>query len=106
MLLMWIIDIRHWLNEQKDGPAVPQLKLKVKKLAEIITYATLCDLGLFAGEAPKCWRRPKRKPCKDALQIHLEIDDRIHWFCSECEDKGLIDGWQELIWDMRKGAVH
>ena len=34
---MWIIDIRHWLNEQKDGPAVPELKLKVKKLAEIIS---------------------------------------------------------------------
>jgi len=30
---MWVIDICHWLNEQKDGPAVPQLKLKVKKLA-------------------------------------------------------------------------
>jgi len=35
---MWMIDIRHWLNEQKNGPAVPELKLKVKKLAEIITY--------------------------------------------------------------------
>jgi hypothetical protein len=25
---MWIIDIRHWLNEQKDGPAVPHAKYK------------------------------------------------------------------------------
>jgi predicted HTH transcriptional regulator len=30
---MWIIDMRHWLNEEKSGPAAPQLKLKVKKLA-------------------------------------------------------------------------
>jgi hypothetical protein len=22
---MWVIDIRHWLNETHDGPAVPQL---------------------------------------------------------------------------------
>ncbi len=36
---MWVIDIRHWLNEQQDGPAVPQLRLKAKKLAEII-YGT------------------------------------------------------------------
>lgn len=34
---MWIIDIRYWLNEEKSGPVVPQLKLKVKRLAEIIT---------------------------------------------------------------------
>jgi hypothetical protein len=59
---MWIIGIRHWLNGQKNGPAVPELKLKVKKLAETITYATLCDRGLAAGKAPRCWRRPKRKP--------------------------------------------
>ena len=31
---MWVIDIRHWLDETKSGPAVPQLNLKVKKLSE------------------------------------------------------------------------
>ena len=103
---MWVIDIRHWLNEQKYWPAVPQLKLKVKKLAEIITYATLCNRGLSAGEGPKCWRRPKRKPCRGIFHIQFEIDDRIHWFCPECEDEGLIHGWQGLIWDMSGGMMH
>ncbi len=103
---MWIIDIRHWLNEEKSGPAVPQLKLKVKKLAEIITYATSsADLSLAAGEGPWCWRRPKRKPCKGVLQIQFEIDDRIHWFCPECKDEGVVDGWQGLIWDMGYGMT-
>ncbi len=37
---MWVIDIRHWLNERLDGHAVPQLKSRVNKLAEIITFAT------------------------------------------------------------------
>ena len=102
---MWIIDIRPWLNEEKSGPAAPQLKLKVKKLAEIITYATSRDCGLAAGEAQKCCRRPKRKPCKGVLQIQFEIDDRIHWFCPECEDEGVLDGWQGLIWDMSDGMT-
>jgi hypothetical protein len=26
---MWVIDIRHWLDETQSGPAVPQLRLKV-----------------------------------------------------------------------------
>ena len=95
---MWMIDIRHWLNEQKDGPAVPQLKLKVRKLAEIIAYATLCDRGLYTGKAPRCWRRPKRKPCKGILQIQFEIDGRIHWFCPECADEGLRSCPQTKKW--------
>lgn len=37
---MWVIDIRHWLNDNYDGPAVPRLKNKVAKMKEIIIYAT------------------------------------------------------------------
>ena len=33
---MWVINIQHWLDETMTGPAVPQLKQKVKKLSEII----------------------------------------------------------------------
>jgi hypothetical protein len=47
---MWVIDIRHWLNEQQVEPAAPQLRLKVKKLTEIITWITSRDRGLPAGE--------------------------------------------------------
>jgi hypothetical protein len=39
-ILMWVIDIRHWLNDEQTGPGAPQLRLKVAKLAEIIAYAT------------------------------------------------------------------
>ena len=61
---MWVIDIRHWLNEQQDGPAAPQLRRKVKKLAEIITWITSRNRGLPAGEALKCRRRPKENPAR------------------------------------------
>jgi hypothetical protein len=44
--------------------------------------------------------------CKGTLKIQFEIDDRIHWFCLKCEDEGLIDGWQGLIWDMSDGTIH
>jgi hypothetical protein len=45
-ILMWVIDIRHWLNDGQTGPGAPQLRLKVEKLAEIITYATARDRDL------------------------------------------------------------
>ena len=42
---MWVINIQHWLDETMTGPAVPQLKQKIKKLSEIITYATSVAAG-------------------------------------------------------------
>ena len=50
---MWVINIQHWLDETKSGPAVPQLKLKVKKLSEIIIYATSIAAGLSVGTTPE-----------------------------------------------------
>jgi hypothetical protein len=98
---MWVINIQHWLNETKSGPGVPQLRLKVRKLAEIITYATSVAAGLPTGSIPKCWRRPKRKPCQGELDIEINRSSgQIHWQCPICEDEGVVTGWEGLLWDM------
>jgi hypothetical protein len=98
---MWVIDIRHWLDESQSGPGVQQLKSKVKKLSEIITYATSVNAGVSADSHPKCWRRPKRKPCKGNLDIYLDsATGHIHWICPICKDEGVVTGWKDLIWDM------
>jgi len=106
---MWVINIQHWLDETKTAPAVPRLKLKVKKMAEIITYATSAAAGLPADSVPKCWRRPGRKPCEGILDIHLdETTNQIYWYCHVCGDEGVMSGWEGLIWDIsiRPVAVH
>lgn len=69
---MWVIDIRHWLDETQPGPGVPQLKFKVKKITEIITNATSVEAGISVDSQPKCWRRPKRKPCNGQLDVWLD----------------------------------
>ncbi|MBN1930563.1 MAG: hypothetical protein JW786_03020 [Desulfobacterales bacterium] len=99
---MWVIDIRHWLDEETQSvAAVPQLKRKVEKLGEIIIYATSAYIGISERKKPKCWRRPKRKPCKGVLDIRLdEIEGKIHWQCDSCGDEGVVSGWQGLLWDM------
>jgi hypothetical protein len=43
---MWVIDIRHWLGENLLDTGLPQLRLKVKKFGEIITYATAIEAGI------------------------------------------------------------
>ncbi|RLB01866.1 MAG: hypothetical protein DRG83_09450 [Deltaproteobacteria bacterium] len=98
---MWIIDIRHWLDETQSEPATPQLRSKVKKLGEIISYATSKAAGRQVGSRPKCWRRPKKKPCKGTLHIVLDTSKKqIYWKCPVCGDEGVVYGWEGLIWDM------
>jgi len=103
---MWVINIQHWLDETKTAVAVPRLRLKVQKLAEIITYATSVVAGMPTDLIPKCQRRPKRKPCKGILKIHIDQkSDQIHWHCSICNDEGVVTGWEGLIWDMLDRSV-
>jgi hypothetical protein len=47
---MWVIAIRHWIDESLTGPVLPQLKFKVKKLGEIITYVTAVEVGIIANQ--------------------------------------------------------
>jgi hypothetical protein len=98
---MWVIDIQHRLDETQTGPAVPQLKSKVKKITEIITFATSIGSGISIDSQPKCWRRPKRRPCKGMLDIQLNpAAGQIYWKCPVCSDEGVVTGWKGLIWDM------
>jgi hypothetical protein len=100
---MWVIDIRNWLDNVKTGPAEPKLKFKVKKLGEIITYATSEAAGNPLDETPKCWRRPKRKPCNGNLDIRIDLSvERIYWKCGSCGDEGTVTGWKGLRWDAKK----
>jgi RNA polymerase subunit RPABC4/transcription elongation factor Spt4 len=102
---MWVIDIRHWLDENLSGPGVPQLRFKVKKLTEIITFATAIKAGISVNSPPVCWRRPKRKACLGKLEIDFDPDtDQIHWVCPECGDEGVVTGWRGLIWDLTDSA--
>ena len=99
---MWVIDIRHWLDENLVDAGLPQLRLKVKKLGEIITYATAIEAGITVDFQPRCWRRPKRKAlCQVSWRSSLDSDtDQIHWLCPECGDEGVVTGWSGLIWDL------
>jgi hypothetical protein len=98
---MWVIDIRHWLDETQTGAAAQRLKFKVKKLSEIITYATCVAAGIPVDQTPKCRRRLARKTCQGDLDIRLDQNaGHISWRCPVCEDQGVISGWRGLIWDM------
>jgi len=98
---MWSIDIQHWLDDSRTGPGHPSLNSKIKKLSEIITYATSIEAGAPIDSAPVCWRRPKRRACAGRLEIAFDPEaDEIRWRCPVCGDEGVVTGWRGLVWDM------
>jgi hypothetical protein len=97
---MWVIDIRHWLNESQDGPAVQQLKKKVEKLKEIIVFATSVKSRFPVKAFPKCDKRPGRKACNGRLDVEMVSDEEIHWICQICGDEGVVSGWKDLFWNV------
>ena len=102
---MWVIDIRHWLNESQDGPAVPQLKKKVEKLEEIIVFATSVESLVPVSHYQKCDKRPGRKPCKGRLDVKMVSDDEIYWLCQVCGDEGVVSGWTDLFGNVTIGDL-
>ena len=100
----WVIDVRHYLDDDgqlavKSGPA--------RKLAEYVGEIILC---VTAGPANEdgfiplpCRRRPGRKPCTGIIVADYDKTDpqTIIWQCPACGDQGLISGWQETQWDRR-----
>ena len=97
------------VGRNKERPSGPSTEFEGKKLIEIITYATSIAAGLSVASIPKCWRRPKRKPCKGELDIDLDhTSGHISWCCEVCGDEGVVSGWEGLIWDMldTDGKIH
>jgi hypothetical protein len=98
---MWVIDMQNWLDKLFSCNEVPRLRVGLKKVVEIISYATASLAGIYVGIHPLCWRRPNGRSCRGALEIELMSEmDEIIWRCPVCGNKGTITGWKGEFWDM------
>lgn len=93
---MWVVDIRHWINEETEDAAAPQLVRNVERMKKIIAYTTLKATGMQEEGPLRCWKRPKRKFCKGILDTGFECPDRIYWKCRRCGFEGVVYGWNGL----------
>ena len=97
---MNIIYMRYLLDYTNTRPAKPHLRQKVKKLSEVIAYATSRKQGVSSGAPPICAKKSKGKTCDGILKIKLRPEpDLIHWKCPVCGDEAFLTGWEGLRWD-------
>ena len=100
----WVIDVRHYLDDNgqfavKSGPA-RKLAEYVGEIIECVTSRPSAGSGIIPVS---CRRRPGRKACLGIVMAGYSESDRqtIVWQCQGCTDQGLISGWQETQWDRR-----
>jgi len=61
----------------------------------------IVDLRHYLPPSVRWRRRPGRLRCSGIIfsMPSIEHDDAIVWCCPVCGDNGLIQGWQDTLWD-------
>lgn len=101
----WVVDLRHFLDE--DGKIAPLLG-KANKFAEhltkIVAMASASPTLFDLPERIRCRRRPGRKSCPGYIEADLDPQtEDIVWRCPVCDDHGIISNWKGTSWD-RSGS--
>ena len=96
----FVIDMRHYLDEDGDLGDLPS---RVMKLAlyfgSIVAWVTS-----HAEEVQPtnviCRRKPRRRQCTgEIFASFVDNPFGVAWSCPFCGDNGFIYGWEETIWD-------
>lgn len=99
--MAWIMDLRHSLTDDLLPPP-GRVGKRAAYLGKMVAAATARGVGNPFCSAITCSRRPGRKPCKGKLMLLLHKDGNIRWECESCDYQGLLSGWQDTMWDLRK----
>ena len=93
-------DLTHF--EQTDPEIHPAAWKLAEHLRGIIRAATARPTGYTLESALPCRRRPARRRCPGWMRIsRQDIPAYVYWECSNCQDSGVIQGWQGSPYDLR-----
>ncbi|MEP7191330.1 MAG: hypothetical protein ABI903_00520 [Actinomycetota bacterium] len=98
---MMVTELSHYLElpEETPGPA----RRLAADLYGIVRAATAGDAGTAWTSALPCRRRPAHRLCHGRLVVlRVGPPAPIHWQCSVCGDEGLISGWEDSPFDLRR----
>lgn len=98
---MWSVNMQHFLDEKGSTDQIPvEAKVLADYFGKIVTVVTLDYTGLLAPIPDLACRNLESPGCTGGIVGYFgQEDDRIEWFCNECEDSGVITGWEDTLWD-------
>lgn len=101
----WVTDMRHYLDESGNVPAMsgPAANLALF-LGSIVGWVT--SRGAMRPDRTNvpCRRKPGRVRCVGEIVANLTGEPgTISWRCPVCGDNGVVRGWEGTGWDRRAG---
>lgn len=99
---MYITNIQHLLDASaKLGKEMPaEARELIGFLTPIIAATTKNLPQSLTTTDVRCFE----KGCSGMIKTALRRDnEEIHWYCPDCENEGLISGWQKTKWDNSGG---
>jgi hypothetical protein len=104
---MWSVNMQHFLDEKGSTDQTPA---KAKELADhfgaIVAGVTLDFTGRTIVIPGITCCNPKSPGCSGSIIGYLGRDlESIEWYCTDCEDSGVITGWDDTLWDCKEEAL-
>ena len=97
---MYITNIKHLLHASAKMPEdMPdEAKGLIDFLTQVIDATTKNLPDSLTTADVICFK----KGCSGMIKSAFRPDtEEIHWYCPDCENDGLISGWQGTKWDNR-----
>jgi hypothetical protein len=101
---MYITNIRHLLDASVKMP-----EEMPKEVRELIGFLILV-IDKTTVELPHTLTKTEipcfKKGCSGLIKTSFRPDtEEIHWYCPDCEEEGMISGWQKTQWDNSTHAL-
>lgn len=100
--MTWIVNLRNCLPDNSLFPLPSRIGRSLAYYGNMVKAATSRGVGKPFRSAITCSRRPGHKPCKGKIMLLLREDGIVEWECESCDYNGLLSGWQDTMWDLRK----
>ena len=97
---MYITNIQHLLDASaKMRKEMPKEARELIGFLSLIIDITTKNLPLTLTQTDiSCFE----KGCSGIIKTAFRPDtEEIHWYCPDCENEGIIGGWQGTKWDNR-----
>ena len=104
---MWSTNMQHFLDENGSTDQIPA---EVKELADhfgaIVAVVTLDFTGRTIEVSGITCCNPKAPGCSGSIIGCIGRDiESIDWYCTYCDDSGVITGWNGTLWDCHEEAL-
>jgi hypothetical protein len=92
--------MQHFLDETGNIPK--QMTKEGRELANFLALIVDTTTKTMPSTLTSTDIRCFNKGCHGLVKSEMRlVSDEIHWYCSDCEEEGLISEWQVTRWNNR-----